>query len=1130
MRHQKNSSVIPQLYALVLLLFATAGPLNADTLTLPFTSAATIDGSATEARFLLTLESASATNRLSTQQLLDISVSFTPDAASREQKGSVFAVFVKNSNFFLLRPNRSFAPWNGEITTLLPFAEDVTLTETTLVQLLTGRLSEPGEYQIFVAYSAQNQPVLRFTPEPAVLMVNPAEQSPEMEEAARLFQSNVESRIVQLRCIVCHVDGGMARNSNLKFQRSMTGSAQNNLNTLLGYLDRPGNSVATLLSKASGGNGHPGGQQIVRGGQDYAALEQVLTLLDADRSQRSQGLVYRFEPGQAPAPVNGAAALLASVELAPREATFRRASILIAGRAPTAEQLAAVRNGDDNTLRAALRGLMSGSRFKAFAVSATNDRLLTRGADEPLNSIFTNFPLLRNLHYDTVMAGKNYWQEYGQRLKESAINASGELVAHVVINELPYSEILTANYMMMNPLLNQYLGGTATFPPGAGDNDFLPSKITQFYFPQQLVRSPEREFFGSVEAGHKVLSMGTPLADYPHAGLLTDFGMLSRYPTTATNRNRARARWTLFHFLGIDIEKSSQRPLDEATLSDRNNPTMNNPNCTVCHAVLDPVAGAFQNWSEWNMYRENGNDTLDRFYKNPGDGTVSPYRQGDLWYRDMRLPGLFETTLTSRDATLRELANTIVREPAFLTAAVRFWWPALFGENLVVLPSVESDEGFAEKSAAYAAQQASVAAFARVLGERGNAKDMLVEMMMSPWFTAQSATRHELRAVQLQANLGAPRLLGPEQLAAKTLDVTGVNWRTNTRPSGRIWSDYDNMRVMLGGIDSIAVLERASVLTPTIFAVQQAIMAEVSCPAVVKDFAMPTTKRRLFNLLEPSITPLALAAANFDVSSSARTQWQEIKIAASIPAQGANIHVNFANPYCDYDGVKCLEQRVLYLQGISLRHASGAGMRFTMNSPEISVSGQNCYVQGQEATFYGQCKMTLALQLGAAYDIEIVAHLSAQQAPSKPEPVRASIEVVSQGDILTVSSPNSRVIKEQIVALVDDFHGRTLAVDSPEVQQIYALFVVALETARLSGKQQIDVCHWYTDGNFLSDLLPPAQLSLARRPSSDSDWWQDDWNYLGPVMQPWMADTNGAKRAWIAVIAYLMTHYDYVHE
>jgi hypothetical protein len=448
----------------------------------------------------------------------------------------------------------------------------------------------------------------------------------------------------------------------------------------------------------------------------------------------------------------------------------------------------------------------------------------------------------------------------------------------------------------------------------------------------------------------------------------------------------------------------------------------------------------------------------------------------------------------------------------------------------VVLPSVESDEGFAEKSAAYAAQQASVAAFARVLGERGNAKDMLVEMMMSPWFTALSATRHELRAVQLQANLGAPRLLGPEQLAAKTLDVTGVNWRTTTSPSGRTWSDYENMRVMLGGIDSIAVLERASVLTPTIFAVQQAIMAEVSCPAVVKDFAMPTAKRRMFDLVDPAITPLALASATFDVTARWQSEWQEIKLPATIPAIGANINISFANPHCDYDGVKCLEQRILYLQGVTLRHASGAQLRFMMNAPEISVRGEHCYVQGPEAVFYSSCNMTLAVNLDSAYDIEIVAHLAAQQAPSKTEPVRASIEVVSQGDILKVSTPNSRVIKEQIVALVDDFHGRTLAVDSPEVQQIYALFVVALETARLSGKQQIDICHWYSDGNFLSDLLPPAQLSLARRPSADGDWWQDDWNYLGPVMQPWMADTNGAKRAWIAVIAYLMTHYDYVHE
>lgn len=41
--------------------------------------------------------------------------------------------------------------------------------------------------------------------------------------------------------------------------------------------------------------------------------------------------------------------------------------------------------------------------------------------------------------------------------------------------------------------------------------------------------------------------------DYPHAGALNTQAFLNRYPSTETNRNRARARWTFYHFLGIDI-------------------------------------------------------------------------------------------------------------------------------------------------------------------------------------------------------------------------------------------------------------------------------------------------------------------------------------------------------------------------------------------------------------------------------------------------------------------------------------------------------------------------------------------------------------------------------------------------
>ena len=65
------------------------------------------------------------------------------------------------------------------------------------------------------------------------------------------------------------------------------------------------------------------------------------------------------------------------------------------------------------------------------------------------------------------------------------------------------------------------------------------------------------------------------------------------------------------------MEKSASRTTDPVALADTNNPTMHNPACTVCHSVLDPVAGAFQNYGDDGLYRDQwgGLDSLDEFYK-----------------------------------------------------------------------------------------------------------------------------------------------------------------------------------------------------------------------------------------------------------------------------------------------------------------------------------------------------------------------------------------------------------------------------------------------------------------------------------------------------------------------------------
>ena len=100
------------------------------------------------------------------------------------------------------------------------------------------------------------------------------------------------------------------------------------------------------------------------------------------------------------------------------------------------------------------------------------------------------------------------------------------------------------------------------------------------------------------EFGDYVVDPGPCLTKFPHAGILNTKVFLQRYPSTATNRNRARSRWTYYHFLGVDIEKSAPRTTDPVALADTDNPTLNNPACTVCHTIMDPVAGAFQNYGD----------------------------------------------------------------------------------------------------------------------------------------------------------------------------------------------------------------------------------------------------------------------------------------------------------------------------------------------------------------------------------------------------------------------------------------------------------------------------------------------------------------------------------------------------
>ena len=437
-----------------------------------------------------------------------------------------------------------------------------------------------------------------------------APQTPE-----EVFRQHLSGPVVQSRCVTCHVQGGISGNTRLVFvPASSSGHAARNLQAFRDFLAAVEDAATVILNKIQG-VGHGGGVQVPAGSEDFAHMDRFLGLLDTHVSS------VRLTPQT----------LFDAVRMAPWRKTLRRAALIFAGRIPTDEEYAAVAGGDTTALRAAIRGLMTGPEFHEFLIRASNDRLLTdREAfigDGFVDYIDERYRRLVKAHESDDDQDFDALWDWDSRVHHGVRRAPLELIAHVVENDLPYTEILTADYIMANPMAAASYGASTPFDDPEDVHEFKPSRYVSYYRPSEgLVLE-----YDPVVEDVRVISTGPLLTDYPHAGILNTKVFLERYPSTATNRNRARSRWTYYHFLGLDIEKSASRTTDPVALADTNNPTMVNPACTVCHTVMDPVAGAFQNYGDEGLYRDKheGRDSLDDFYKYPEFSVFDI--QADAW-------------------------------------------------------------------------------------------------------------------------------------------------------------------------------------------------------------------------------------------------------------------------------------------------------------------------------------------------------------------------------------------------------------------------------------------------------------------------------------------------------------------
>jgi uncharacterized cupin superfamily protein len=668
-------------------------------------------------------------------------------------------------------------------------------------------------------------------------------------DASGYYNANISQAIVQSKCIACHTTGGAASGTRIQFAAGTNGNNQAlNQQSLVDFIQSFDGAADLLLSKVRGVS-HGGGTQVPSESENYSALVEFIQIYDSNVDSESSSSINSTN-------------FYDNVSFHNNRATLTKASLLLQGRFPTALETSSVADNKVASLKTAVRGLMQGKDFADFITVNANDKLLTNGVSDPVDILYPW------IYIGGWINAENVYLETGDEnkaMKERDRTASDltrqpiELINYVVQNDKPYTEILTADYIMVNPRLNNTFQSNLTFVDGNDQTEWLPGKINTYG-----INNGNKVFeYSAIPFIDADALVSADILDYPHAGILNTPAFLARYPSTATNRNRARSRWTQYFFLGKDIEASAARTTDPDALADKDNPTLNNTACTVCHIPMDPVAGAFQNWGhERGWYRENWQgDSLAESYKNSN----SLYQEGDTWYRDMLTPGFDGVDAPDAANSVQWLTEQIVADERFASASVKFWWPAVFGTQALIAPEVESDPNFPQLLIAFEVENNQITSFANQfktgITSKGsyNLKDLLVEMIVSNKFRAKSINKLPATDAQIYAVEGPGRIISPETLQKKiesTLGVQWVQWRDPETGRKVYWLTENYLYYYLyGGIDSVGITKRPDDYSTTMRAIMENFGAEISGVIVGNDFLRPQENRVIFTKVELTSNP-----------------------------------------------------------------------------------------------------------------------------------------------------------------------------------------------------------------------------------------------------------------------------------
>jgi hypothetical protein len=577
--------------------------------------------------------------------------------------------------------------------------------------------------------------------------------------SSSFFEGQVMGRVLGPICSNCHVQGGIAEATSLRV------IAADPLTTQQGValnIDMSNPGASRILQKPLAAIPHGGGAQLQASSEEYQVLSQWVNMV-ATGTHCGGG-------GDVPMVPTPSAELLV------------RASMDLRGIRPSLAQLDAV-EADPSKYATFVDQYLHGPQFLDRVRDVFDDALLVRREDFSDES----------------------------RTETSAIYGEAlELIAYIVANDRPFTEIGTADYTVANTLFQR--------------------DVQRMPYPMEPVAS------AAWQPSHYTDGR-------PHAGVLSTSAFYEVWDTNNTNINRRRAnRWSiLFHcynFLDtpVDVTRDVDNNDDDAVL----NAVTTRTDCKACHDRLDPMASFL-----FPMDDAFGIE----------DGDADAFFRGDpeRWrYANRRPPAVYGKP----GITLADMGRLMTENPKFAECQTKRAFQLLFLRAPKTNLELATANDIASKWVSEDAHNFRALVKRWMLSEAYTKRP---QDHRPEWVRRSSPERLEALITDLTGFTWSREPDDDQDDANPESDPPRLE------PVPLLTNEEDGFKIILGGINGTSVTGRSSSLNASVVTVHRKVASLAAAFVVASDLALPDAQRKLLTGVTGTEDPNADEAALRDL-------------------------------------------------------------------------------------------------------------------------------------------------------------------------------------------------------------------------------------------------------------------------